>query len=147
MRDDEIQDALDCQPLHPVRGGGPSSPDGTDAPDAGDIDGAAYALVYAALAEDAGFALPAGFAESIAAAAMPEPARVSVFERAILPLLLLGGTAVAAPAVVPSLARAFRLVLGAPDGGLSAAAVAALVLLLVAGADRLARRGGWAPRT
>lgn len=144
MRDREIQDALDRQP----RAGAAESPspDTIKAPDGGDADRAAYAIVYAALGEDTGFALPAAFAESIAAAAMPEPARPSVFERALLPVLLLISAAVAVPAVVPQLARAFDLLLGAQDGGMPALAVA-LVLLMVAAADRLARRGGWAPRT
>lgn len=144
MHDHEIQDALDRQLRSaPV---GSRSPETADAPDAGDADRAAYAIVYAALAEDTGFALPAGFAESLAAAAMPEPAHPSVFERFILPILLLVSAAVAVPAVVPQLARAFRLLLETPDGGIPAAPVAVLVLLLVASADRLARRGGWAPR-
>lgn len=144
MRDHEIQDALDRQLRSPAAGS--RSPETADAPDAGDADRAAYAIVYAALAEDTGFALPAGFAESLAAAAMPEPARPSVFERFILPVLLLVSAAVAVPAVAPQLARAFRLVLETADGGIPAAPVAGLVLLLVASADRLARRGGWAPR-
>lgn len=134
MRDDEIQDALD-------RGAaGPASPGAADA------DRAAYAIVYAALAEDTGFALPAAFAEALAATAMPEPARPSVFERAILPLLLLASAAVAVPTVLPQLARAFRLLPAAPGGGMPVALAAGLVLLLVAAADGLARRGGWAPR-
>jgi hypothetical protein len=140
MRDDEIQDALDRQ----ARAAEPPSPDTADAAGA---DRAAYAIVYAALAEDTGFALPAAFAESIAAAAMPEPARPSIFERAILPVLLLISAAIGVPAAVPQLTRAFRLLLGTPDGGIPAAAIAALVLLLIAVADRLARRSGWAPRT
>lgn len=136
MRDDEIQDALDRQP----RGGPMEHP----SPDAGDADHAAYAIVYAALAEDTGFALPAAFAESLAAAAMPEPARPSVFERAILPVLLLVSAALAVPTVVGQLGRAFRM-LETPEGGVPTAAVAALALLLIAAADRLARRRGWAP--
>jgi hypothetical protein len=68
MRDREIQDDLDRQ-----RGEPPETPDAVDA------DRAAYAIVYAALAEDTGFALPTAFADAIAAAAMPEPARPSVF--------------------------------------------------------------------
>lgn len=142
MRDDEIQDALDRQP----RGTAGHLRSQVDAASAGDADRAAYAVVYAALAEDMGFALPSGFAESIAAAAMPAPARASVFERIILPILLLISAAVALPAVVPQLARAFRLMLETAHGGIPAAAVAALMLLLVASADRLARRGGWVPR-
>lgn len=130
MRDREIQDDFDRQ-----------------APEAADADRAAYAIVYAALAEDTGFTLPAAFAESIAAAAMPEPARPSVFERFILPVLLLISAAIAVPTAVRQLARAYRLLLGAPEGGLPPAVAAALVLLLIAAADRLARRGGWAPRT
>jgi hypothetical protein len=136
MRDDEIQDALDRQPR-----GEPIDP---PSPDAGDADHAAYTIVYAALAEDTGFALPAAFAESLAAAAMPEPARAPIFERAILPILLLISAAVAVPTVVGQLGRAFRL-LETPEGGVPAAAVAALALLLIAIADRFARRRGWAP--
>lgn len=144
MRDREIQDALDRRAR--AEAAGHPLPHAADAPDAGDADRAAYAIVYAALAEDTGFALPAAFAQSIVAAAMPEPARPSVFERAILPILLLASAVLAVPPTVQQLARAFRQLLGAPDGGVPPAAVAALVLLLMAAADRLARRGGWAPR-
>jgi hypothetical protein len=144
MHDHEIQDALDRQLRSAADGR--RSPGTADGPNAGDADRAAYAIVYAALADDTGFTLPPGFAESLADAAMPEPAHPPVFERFILPILLLVSAAVAVPAVVPQLARAFRLLLETPDGGIPAAPVAVLVLLLVASADRLARRGGWAPR-
>jgi hypothetical protein len=136
-RDEEIQDALDR-----VRGTG-------DEPDAraGDADRAAYAIVYAALEDDAGFALPADFAERIAAQAMPAAPRPSIFERWVLPVLMIVCSAIAVPAVVPGLARGFEVVFGAAGGGVAPGGVAAGVLLLVAAADHLARRRGWAPRT
>ena len=145
MRDREIQDALDRQPRAAAAFDTADAVESGDEGNAADADRAAYAIVYAALAEDVGFTLPTAFAESIAAAAMPQPARPTVFERVILPVLLLASAAIAVPTAVAQLARAFRVLFGTPDGGMPVVTVA-LVLLLVAVADQLARRRGWAPR-
>lgn len=130
-RDDEIQDALDRLPPG-ERARGEAG--------AGDADRAAYALVYSALAEDAGFALPADFAEAMTARVMPAPVRPSVYERWILPLLMLASGAIALPTVAPALARAFRPLLTSPAGGPSTGAIAGLALLLVAAADQLMKK-------
>ena len=139
-RDEEIQDALDRPPRDAAEPGERAVAD-----DAQDADRAAYAIVYAALADDTGFELPAGFAEAMAAQAMPAPPRPSIVERWVLPVLLVLCSAIAIPATVPQLARAFRILLGGPEGGVPAAGLAALALLLVAAADQVARRRGWGP--
>lgn len=130
-RDEQIQDALE-------RGIPRAAADG---------DEAAYRLVFAALAEDEGFDLPAGFADAMAARLMPAPVRASPFERYILPVLVLVACAMGVPAVVGALGEALARVAG-PAGGSSALypiAAVALVLLVLAAADRLARRAGLAP--
>jgi hypothetical protein len=130
-RDEEIQDALD-------RG---------NARAAADADEAAYQVVFAALGEDKGFALPAGFADAMAARLMPARVRASPFERYILPVLLLAACAMAVPTVVAALGQALIGVAGPMGGssGLRAIAAVALILLVLAAADRVARRAGLAP--
>lgn len=130
-RDEEIQDALD-------RG---------NARAAADADEAAYQVVFAALDEDEGFALPAGFADAMAARLMPARVRASPFERYVLPVLLLAACAMAVPTVVAALGQALTSVAGPVGGrsGLHPIAAVALVLVVLAAADRLARRAGLAP--
>jgi hypothetical protein len=130
-RDEEIQDALD-------RG---------NARGAADADEAAYQVVFAALGEDEGFALPAGFADAMAARLMPAPVRASPFERYVLPVLMLVACAMGVPVVVAALGEALTSVAGqaGESSGLQAIAVAALVLVVLAAADRLARRAGLTP--
>lgn len=130
-RNEEIQDALD-------RG---------NARAAADADEAACQLVFAALREDEGFVLPAGFADAMAAWLMPAPVRASPFERYVLPVLLLAACAMGVPAVAAALGQALTSVAGpvGESSGLHTIAVVALVLLLLAAADRLARRAGLAP--
>lgn len=130
-RDEEIQDALD-------RG---------NARAAANADEAAYQVVFAALGEDEGFALPAGFADAMAARLMPAPVRASPFERYVLPVLMLVACAMGVPVVVAALGKAMISVAGTVGGssGLGAIAVVAVVLAVVAAADRLARRAGLAP--
>jgi hypothetical protein len=130
-RDEEIQDALDQG----------------SARAAADADEAAYRVVFAALGEDEGFALPDGFADAMAARLMPVPVRASPFERYVLPVLMLVACAMGVPAVVAALGQALGGVAGpvGESSGLHAAAVAALVLVVLAAADRLARRAGLAP--
>lgn len=131
QRDEEIQDALE-------RG---------DARAAADADEAAYQVVFAALAEDEGFALPAGFADAMAARLMPVRVGASPFERYVLPVLLLVACAMGVPAVVAALGQALTSVAGevGRSSGLLAVAAVALVLVVLAAADRLARRAGLAP--
>jgi hypothetical protein len=130
-RDEEIQDALD-------RG---------TARAAADADEAAYQVVFAALGEDPGFTLPAGFADAMAARLMPAPVRASAFERYVLPVLMLVACGLGVPPVIAALRQALAEVAGpvGESSGLHVVAAAALVLLLVAVADRLARRAGLAP--
>lgn len=135
--DDEIQDALDRR----GREGMPAAGSG----DAGDADRAAYEVVYAALADDAGFALPPDFAEAVAARVMPLPARASVYERWVLPALLFTSSAIALPVVLPQVFRGIELAYGAPENFLPQVLQALLALAAVAAADRLVRRWGWAP--
>ncbi|HEU4883717.1 MAG TPA: hypothetical protein VFT45_15775, partial [Longimicrobium sp.] len=125
-RDEEIQDALD-------RGAARA---------AADADEAAYQLVFAALGEDPGFALPAGFADAMAARLMPAPVRASPFERYVLPVLMLAACALGLPAAVAALGLALKRAVGPMGGsaGVHAIAAAALVVLVLAAADRLARR-------
>jgi hypothetical protein len=130
-RDDEIQAALDQG----------------HARAAADADEAAYQVVFAALGEDEGFALPAGFADALAARLMPAPVRASPFERYVLPVLMLVACAMGVPVVVATLGEALTSVAGqaGESSGLQAIAVAALVLVVLAAADRLARRAGLTP--
>ena len=130
-RDEEIQEALD-------RG---------SARGAGDADEAAYRVVFAALAEDEGFALPADFADLMTARLMPEPVRASPFERYVLPVLVAAACVIGAPFVVAVLGGALTGVAGpvSQNSGLHGIAVVALVVAFVAGADRLARRAGLTP--
>ena len=130
-RDEEIQDALDRGLAHA----------------AGDADEAAYRLVFAALREDEGFALPADFADAMTARLMPAAVRASPFERYVLPVLMLVACAMGIPVVVGALGGALTKVAG-PAGESSALqtiAVVAIVLVVLAAADRLARRAGLAP--
>ena len=127
-RDEEIQRALERD----------------NARAAADADEAAYQLVFAALAEDEGFALPAGFADAMAARLMPAPVRASPFECYVLPVLLLVACAMGVPTVVGSLGDAVTRVAG-EGSGLRTVAIIALVLVVLAAADRLARRAGLAP--
>jgi hypothetical protein len=130
-RDDEIQAALD----------------GGHARAAADADEAAYQVVFAALREDEGFALPPDFADAMAARLMPARVRASPFERYVLPVLMLAACAMAVPTVIAALARALTGVAG-PVGersGLHALAAVTLVVVVLAAADRLARRVGLAP--
>lgn len=130
-RDEAIQDALD-------RG---------NARAAADADEAAYQVVFAALRQDEGFALPADFADAMTARLMPARVRASAFERYVLPVLMLVACAMGVPAVVEALGQALTRVAG-PAGessGLHAIAVVALVVVVLAVADRLARRAGLAP--
>lgn len=131
QRDEQIQDALD-------RGAARA---------AANADEAAYQVVFAALGEDPGFALPAGFADAMAARLMPVRVGASPFERYVLPVLMLVACVLAVPTVVGALGQALKSVAGSPGGssGLHAVAVAAAVLLVLAAADRLARRAGLAP--
>ncbi|HYR10203.1 MAG TPA: hypothetical protein VEQ60_20685 [Longimicrobium sp.] len=130
-RDEEIQDALD---------------QGT-ARAAANADEAAYQVVFAALAEDEGFALPPDFADAMAARLMPAPVRASPFERWVLPVLMLAACAMGVPAVFGALAQALTRVAGpvGENSGLLALAAVALVLVVLATADRLARRAGLTP--
>lgn len=130
-RDEEIQDALDRGTVRA----------------AADADEAAYRVVFAALDEDPGFALPAGFADAMAARLMPAPVRASPFERYVLPVLMLVACAIGVPVVVGALGDALARVAGpvGENAGLHVIAAVALVLALVAAADRLARRAGLAP--
>jgi hypothetical protein len=130
-RDEEIQDALDRGTSHA----------------AADADEAAYGVVFAALGEDPGFALPADFAELMTARLMPEPVRASPFERYVLPVLMAVACVIGVPFVVAVLGGALTGVAGAvsQNSGLHGIAVVALVLVVVATADRLARRAGLAP--
>ncbi len=130
-RDEEIQDALDRGSAH----------------GAGDADEAAYRVVFAALAEDEGFALPTDFADLMTARLMPEPVRASPFERYVLPVLVAAACVIGVPFVVAVLGGALTGVAGpvSQNSGLHGIAVVALVVAFVAGADRLARRAGLAP--
>jgi hypothetical protein len=130
-RDEEIQDALE-------RG---------IARAAADADEAAYQVVFAALREDEGFALPAGFADAMAARLMPAPVRASSFERYVLPVLMLVACVLGLPAVVGALGQAVTGLAGEMGGssGLLALAAVAVVLIVLAAADRLARRAGLTP--
>jgi hypothetical protein len=130
-RDEEIQDALD-------RG---------SARAAADADEAAYQVVFAALGEDEGFALPAGFADAMAARLIPAPVRASPFERYVLPVLVLAACAMGVPTVAAALREALASVAGPAGGssGLHVIAAVAAVLVVLAAADRLARRAGLAP--
>jgi hypothetical protein len=130
-RDEEIQDALDQGPVRA----------------AGDADEAAYQVVFAALREDEGFALPADFADAMVARLMPAPVRASPFERYVLPVLMLVACALAVPTVVKALGQALTSVAGpvGENSGLHAVAVVAVALVVLAAADRLARRAGLAP--
>jgi hypothetical protein len=130
-RDEQIQDALERGAVRA----------------AADADEAAYQVVFAALGEDPGFALPAGFADAMAARLMPARVRASPFERYVLPVLMLVACAMGVPPVVGALGQALKSVAG-PAGqssGLHAIVAVALVLLVLAAADRLARRAGLAP--
>lgn len=130
-RDEEIQRALD-------QGNARAAADAAEA---------AYQVVFAALREDEGFALPGDFADAMAARLMPAPVRASPFERYVLPVLILAACAMGVPPVVAALREALTSVAG-PAGessGLHVIAAVALVLGLVAVADRLARRAGLAP--
>ena len=129
--DDEIQTALDQG----------------HARAAADADEAAYQVVFAALREDEGFALPHDFADAMTARLMPAPVRASPFERYVLPVLVLVACGLGVPPVVAALRQALAQVTG-PAGessGLHVVAVVAVVLVLLAAADRLARRAGLAP--
>jgi hypothetical protein len=130
-RDEEIQDALD-QGI---------------ARSAANADVAAYQVVFAALAEDQGFALPADFADAMAARLMPARMRASPFERWVLPVLMLVACAMGVPAVFGALGQALTRVVGpvGENSGLLTLAAVTLVLLVLAAADRLARRAGLAP--
>lgn len=130
-RDEEIQAALD----------------GGNARAAADADEAAYQVVFAALREDEGFALPADFADAMAARLMPAPVRASPFERYVLPVLMLVACALGVPTVIAALGRALAGVAGpvGENSGLHAIAAVALVVIVLAAADRLARRVGLAP--
>lgn len=130
-RDEEIQDALDRGRV-----------DG-----AADADEAAYRVVFAALGEDEGFALPEDFAELMTARLMPRPVRASPFERYVLPVLMLVACAIGVPFVVAVLGGALTGVVGpvSQNSGLHGIAVVALVVALIAWADRLARRAGLTP--
>lgn len=130
-RDEEIQEALD-------RG---------TARAAADADEAAYQVVFAALREDDGFALPMDFADAMTARLMPERVRASPFERYVLPVLMLAACAMGVPVVLGVLGRALGRVAGpvGESSGLHALAAVALVVVLLAAADRLARRAGLSP--
>jgi hypothetical protein len=130
-RDQEIQAALD-------RG---------DARAAADADEAAYQVVFAALAEDEGFALSAGFADAMAARLMPVRVGASPFERYVLPVLVLVACALGVPAAAGALGQAVKSVAGPAGGssGLLSIAAVALVIIVLAAADRLARRAGLSP--
>jgi hypothetical protein len=130
-RDDEIQRALDQGAART----------------AADADEAVYQVVFAALREDEGFALPPGFADAMAARLMPARVRASPFERYVLPVLMLAACVLAVPTVVGALWTALTGVAGpvAENSGLHAVAAVAVVLALLAAADRLARRLGLAP--
>lgn len=131
QRDEEIQDALD-------RGAARA---------AADADEAAYQVVFAALREDEGFALPADFADAMTARLMPAPVRASPYERYVLPVLLLAACVLGVPPVAGTLGQALARVAGrvGESSGLHPIAVVALVLVVVATADRLARRAGLSP--
>ena len=83
----------------------------------------------------------------MAARLMPAPVGASPFERYVLPVLMLAACVVCVPVAAVALHRALTQVAG-PVGestGLHAIGAVALALLLVAAADRLARRAGLAP--
>ena len=104
-------------------------------------------MVFAALGEEPGFALPPGFADAMVARLMPIRVGASPFERYVLPLLVLVACAMGVPTVAGALGQALKSVAGLAGGssGLHAIAAVALVLLALAAADRLARRAGLAP--
>ncbi|HEX8321861.1 hypothetical protein [Longimicrobium sp.] len=130
-RDEEIQDALDRGSAHTVA----------------DADEAAYRVVFDALGEDEGFSLPSNFADLMTARLMPEPVRASPFERYVLPVLMAAACVIGVPFVVAVLGGALTGVAGpvSQNSGLHGIGVVALVVALVATADRLARRAGLAP--
>lgn len=130
-RDEEIQAALDRGNAHA----------------AADADEAAYQVVFAALREDEGFALPPDFADAMTARLMPAPVRASPFERYVLPVLMLVACALGVPTVVAALGRALAGVAGpvGENSGLHAIAAVSLVVVVLAAADRVARRAGLAP--
>ena len=130
-RDEEIQEALDRRTARAAQ----------------DADEAAYRVVFAALGEDPGFALPADFAELMTARLMPEPVRASPFERYVLPVLMAAACVIGVPFVVAVLGGALTGVVGpvSQNSGLHGIAVVALVLVVLGTADRLARRAGLAP--
>jgi hypothetical protein len=130
-RDEEIQDALDRRAARA-------------APKA---DEAAYQVVFAALREDPGFALPQDFADAMTARLMPARVRASPFERYVLPVLMLVACATGVPTVLGVLGGALGRVSGTAgaSSALQTLAVVALVVLLLAAADRLARRVGLTP--
>jgi hypothetical protein len=105
---------------------------------AGDADEAAYRVVFAALREDEGFALPADFADAMAARLMPVRVRASPFERYVLPVLMLAACALALPAAVAALGGALVRVVGpvSGNGGLQAVAAVAVAVAVLAAADR-----------
>jgi hypothetical protein len=130
-RDEEIQAALDQG----------------NARATADADEAAYRLVFAALREDEGFVLPADFADAMTARLMPARVGASPFERYVLPVLMLVACAMGVPVVIGMLGGALTRVAG-PAGessGLHVIAAVAIVVVLLAAADRLARRAGFAP--
>jgi hypothetical protein len=129
-RDEEIQEALDREQGHAT----------------GDADEAAYRVVFAALGEDEGFALPPHFADAMTARLMPAPVRASPFERYVLPVLMAAAFVIGIPFVIAVMGGALGEV--AEPGsrsGLQGLAAVAMVLLVVALADRQARRAGLAP--
>jgi hypothetical protein len=103
--------------------------------------------VFAALREDEGFALPADFADAMAARLMPAPVRASPFERYVLPVLMLVACAMGVPTVLAALGGAFTRVMGSvgESSGLHAIAAVGLVVVVLAAADRIARRAGLTP--
>lgn len=131
-RDEQIQDALDRR---------------DESAGGGDAHASAYRVVFAALGEDDGFDLPDNFAELMTARLMPEPVRASPFERYVLPVLVAVACVIGVPIVVVTLGRALTGVAGpvTESPGLHAIAVIALALIVISGADRLARRAGLAP--
>lgn len=116
---------------------------------------AAYKLVYEALAEDPGYALPLGFAERVAAGVHRLPKRFPWFEVVLIPAAITAATAVYVIPSVPAWIQAVQ----APDSGARAILEAiqagrpdlvvgiGLVLVLLAIADRVLRKVAPTPRT
>lgn len=109
---------------------------------------AAYRLVYEALADDPGYALPPGFAEEVVVRVTARRKRFPWFEAVVTPALLAAAAALYVPPAVAAWIGALqqpdsgaRAVLGAIEAGRPDLVLGAiLVLALLAVADRWLRK-------